>query len=131
MFVGRPPFDIPFNVPFSTGREREYLQDAMSSGLLVGDGPWTMRASRLLSPLVGGGRCLMTTSCTHALEMAALLLDLEPGDEVIMPSFTFVSTANAFVLRGAVPVFVDSRPDTLNIDERQIEGEMARRRIRA
>jgi dTDP-4-amino-4,6-dideoxygalactose transaminase len=115
------PFDVPFNVPYLTGNESWYVADALNSGLLTGDGPFTRRAAGLLAPLVGGGECLLTTSCTHALEMSALLLELEPGDEVIMPSFTFVSTANAFALRGAVPVFVDCRPDTLNIDERLIE----------
>ncbi|WP_240937927.1 dTDP-4-amino-4,6-dideoxygalactose transaminase [Nocardioides sp. JQ2195] len=117
----RRPFDIPFNVSFLTGNESWYVADSLASGLLTGDGPFTRRASELLRPLVGGGSCLLTASCTHALEMTALLLNLQPGDEVIMPSLTFVSTANAFVLRGAVPVFVDCRDDTLNIDERLIE----------
>ena len=121
------PFDIPFNLSFLTGKEAWYVTDALNSRLITGDGPFTQRASDLLSPLVGGGACLLTTSCTHALEMAAMLLDLGPGDEVIMPSFTFVSTANAFVLRGAVPVFVDCRPDTLNIDEAKIEGAITSR----
>lgn len=113
--------DIPFNVSYLTGAEAGYVADAMSSRLLTGDGPFTSRASQLLAERVGHGTCLLTTSCTHALEMSALLLDLSEGDEVIMPSFTFVSTANAYVLRGAVPVFVDCHEDTLNIDERQIE----------
>ena len=91
------------------------------------DGPFTQRATDLLRTLVGGGDCLLTTSCTHALEMTAILLDLQPGDEVVMPSFTFVSTANAFALRGAVPVFVDIRPDTLNIDETRIEEAITER----
>jgi dTDP-4-amino-4,6-dideoxygalactose transaminase len=121
------PFDVPFNVPYLTGNESWYVADALASGLLTGDGPFTRRAAGLLAPLVGGGECLLTTSCTHALEMTALLLELEPGDEVIMPSFTFVSTANAFALRGAVPVFVDCRPDTLNIDERLIEEAITER----
>jgi dTDP-4-amino-4,6-dideoxygalactose transaminase len=112
---------IPFNVAHLTGNESAYLAEAMESRLLTGDGPFTTRASQLISDRVGGGRCFLTTSCTHALEMSALLLELNEGDEVIMPSFTFVSTANAYVLRGAVPVFVDCRPDTLNIDERLIE----------
>lgn len=120
-------FDIPFNVPFLTGNESWYVADSLNSGLLTGDGPFTRRAASLLAPLVGGGECLLTTSCTHALEMSALLLELEPGDEVIMPSFTFVSTANAFALRGAVPVFVDCRTDTLNIDERLIEEAITER----
>jgi dTDP-4-amino-4,6-dideoxygalactose transaminase len=109
---------IPFNRPFLAPREREYLMRAVVSGQTSGDGPFTGRATALLTALVGAPSALLTTSCTHALELTALLLDLQPGDEVIMPSFTFVSTANAYVLRGAVPVFVDCRPDTLNIDER-------------
>lgn len=120
-------FDVPFNVSFLTGNEAWYAADSLQSALLTGDGPFTRRAALLLSPLVGGGDCLLTTSCTHALEMAALLLDIEAGDEVIMPSFTFVSTANAFVLRGGVPVFVDCRPDTLNIDEQLIEEAITER----
>lgn len=103
------------------------MHEALQSGLTSGDGPFTRRATDLLRPLVGGGDCLLTTSCTHALEMAALLLDLDPGDEVIMPSFTFVSTANAFALRGAVPVFADIRPDTLNIDPAHVEEAITER----
>jgi dTDP-4-amino-4,6-dideoxygalactose transaminase len=103
------------------GDEVGYMTDAIARAHLSGDGYYTMRASELLERATGGLKALFTTSCTHALDMSALLLDLEPGDEVIMPSFTFVSTANAFVLRGARPVFVDVRPDTLNIDERLIE----------
>lgn len=118
---------IPFNIAHLTGREERYLAESMTSRLLTGDGPFTARASELISGLVGGGSSLLTTSCTHALEMTALLLDLSDGDEVIMPSFTFVSTANAYVLRGAVPVFVDCRPDTLNLDERLIEGAITSR----
>ena len=113
---------IPFNRPYLADREREYMIRAVESGHTSGDGPFTRRAGDLVSALVGGGTTLLTTSCTHALEMTALLLDLKPGDEVILPSFTFVSTANAYVLRGAVPVFVDCRPDTLNIDERAVEA---------
>ncbi|MDP3891504.1 dTDP-4-amino-4,6-dideoxygalactose transaminase, partial [Nocardioides sp.] len=109
------------------GTEGALVAESLASGLLSGDGPFTDRASRLLSDLVGGGECLLTTSCTHALEMAALLLDLGPGDEVIMPSFTFVSTANAVVLRGATPVFVDCRPDTLNLDERLVAAAVTPR----
>lgn len=111
---------IRFNVPFLTGREGERLAEVLQTGHLEGDGPMTRRASALLAERTGGGRALLTTSCTHALEMAALLLDLAPGDEVIVPSFTFVSTANAFVVHGARPVFVDVRPDTLNLDERRL-----------
>ena len=116
--------EIPFNRPALMGREREYLERAMAAAHLSGDGEFTARCNKLLSGLLGGGRVLLTTSCTHALEMAALLLDLEPGDEVIMPSFTFVSTANPFVLRGARPVFVDCRADTLNLDERLVEDKV-------
>jgi len=112
---------IPFNRPFLAAREREYVRLAVESGQTSGDGPYTRRATDLLKTLAGARRALLTTSCTHALELTALLLDLRPGDEVIMPSFTFVSTANAYVLRGAVPVFVDCRPDTLNIDEQAVE----------
>jgi dTDP-4-amino-4,6-dideoxygalactose transaminase len=118
---------IPFNRPFTAGREAEYLLEATGSGHTSGDGPFTRRATALLTGLTGAGSALLTTSCTHALEMTALLLDLRPGDEVIMPSFTFVSTANAYVLRGAVPVFVDCRPDTLNIDERAVEAAITPR----
>jgi dTDP-4-amino-4,6-dideoxygalactose transaminase len=118
---------IPFNRPFLAPREREYLSQALDSGCTSGDGPFTRRAGDLIAALTGGGRVLLTTSCTHALELTALLLDLGPGDEVIMPSFTFVSTANAYVLRGAVPVFVDCRPDTMNIDERAVEAAITPR----
>jgi dTDP-4-amino-4,6-dideoxygalactose transaminase len=112
---------IPFTTPFHAPGESKYVGEAVASGLTQGDGPFTKRATELLTPLVGGGTVLLTTSCTHALEMSALLLDLQPGDEVVMPSFTFVSTANAFVLHGATPVFVDIRPDTLNMDETLVE----------
>ncbi len=108
---------IPFNRPELTGHELDYLRDAVGRGHLSGDGFYTRQCQDLLARILGGARVLLTTSCTHALEMAALLLDIGPGDEVIVPSFTFVSTANAFVLRGARPVFVDIRPDTLNLDE--------------
>jgi dTDP-4-amino-4,6-dideoxygalactose transaminase len=110
-----------------TGREAAYVQESMSGTLLSGDGPFTRRANELVAELTGGLAALLTTSCTHALEMSALLLDLGPGDEVILPSFTFVSTANAYALRGAVPVFVDVRPDTLNLDERLIEAAITDR----
>ncbi|GAB1645610.1 dTDP-4-amino-4,6-dideoxygalactose transaminase [Krasilnikovia sp. MM14-A1259] len=113
---------IPFNRPFLADRELDYLIEAASSGHTSGDGPFTRRATTLLGELTGARSVLLTTSCTHALELTGLLLDLHPGDEVIMPSFTFVSTANAYVLRGAVPVFVDCRPDTLNLDERALEA---------
>lgn len=112
---------IPFNKPYMTGNELGLIQEAHDIGHLAGDGIFTKRCHAWLEQHVGCHKALLTHSCTAALEMAALLLDLEPGDEVIMPSFTFVSTANAFVLRGAVPVFVDIRLDTLNIDENLIE----------
>lgn len=112
---------IPFNKPYMTGRELEYIAQAHDSGHLSGDGPFTKRCHAWLEQRTNARKALLTHSCTAALEMAAILLDLAPGDEVIMPSFTFVSTANAFVLRGAVPVFVDIRHDTLNIDESLIE----------
>jgi len=112
---------IPFNRPFMTGDETRYIMEAHANGQLAGNGPFTRRCHSWLKKETGCRKALLTHSCTAALEMAALLLDLKPGDEVIMPSYTFVSTANAFVLRGAVPVFVDIRPDTLNIDETLIE----------
>lgn len=113
---------IPFNVPPLKGRESTYLQEALASRHLSGDGPFTRRCHQWLEEHTGTRKALLTHSCTAALEMSALLADLGPGDEVIMPSFTFVSTANAVVLRGAVPVFVDIREDTLNIDETLIEA---------
>jgi dTDP-4-amino-4,6-dideoxygalactose transaminase len=118
---------IPFNKPYMTGRELEYIAQAHANGHLSGDGPFTKRCHAWLEQRIGCRKALLTHSCTGALEMAALLLDLQPGDEVIMPSFTFVSTANAFVLRGAVPVFVDIRPDTLNLDETLIEAAITPR----
>ncbi|NUS72415.1 MAG: dTDP-4-amino-4,6-dideoxygalactose transaminase [Corynebacteriales bacterium] len=120
------PF-VPFNRAYESGRERDYVSESISSGALSGDGPFTKRVTDLIVARSGAEGGLLTTSCTHALEMSAVLLDLEPGDEVIMPSFTFVSTANAYALRGAVPVFVDCRPDTLNIDERLIEAAITER----
>jgi dTDP-4-amino-4,6-dideoxygalactose transaminase len=113
---------IPFNRPLVLDAGYEYLRQAVALGHLSGDGPFTRRCHALLEQLLGVPRVLLTTSCTHALELAALLLEIEPGDEVIVPSFTFVSTANAFVLRGARPVFADIRPDTLNLDESLLEG---------
>jgi len=112
---------VPFNRPTLTGREYEYIKAAVDSGHLSGNGPFTKRCQHWIEAHVQCRRALLTHSCTAALEMSALLLDLEPGDEVVMPSFAFVSTANAFVLRRAVPVFVDVRADTLNIDESLIE----------
>jgi dTDP-4-amino-4,6-dideoxygalactose transaminase len=112
---------IPFNKPSVVGSELLYVGQAVAGGHASGDGPFTKRAQAMLEDCFDAKRVLLTTSCTSALELAALLCDLQPGDEVIVPSYTFVSTANAFVLRGAKPVFVDVRPDTLNIDERLIE----------
>jgi dTDP-4-amino-4,6-dideoxygalactose transaminase len=112
---------IPFNRPHLTGREFAYIEEAVRNGQLAGNGMFTARCQERLEQMLGARRVLLTHSCTAALEMAALLLDLGPGDEVIMPSFTFVSTANAVVLRGATPVFVDIRRDTLNLDERLVE----------
>lgn len=118
---------IPFNKPYMTGGELGYIADAYGNRQLSGDGMFTRRCHEWLEQRTGSRKALLTHSCTAALEMAALLLDLQPGDEVIMPSFTFVSTANAFVLRGAVPVFVDIRADTLNIDEALIEAAITSR----
>lgn len=118
---------VPFNRSSTVGRELEYVAQAITNGHIAGDGPFTKRCHTQLEALTGARRALLTTSCTHALEMCALLLDLKPGDEVVCPAFTFVSTINAFVLRGAVPVFVDVRADTLNIDESAIEQALSRR----
>lgn len=112
---------IPFNVPPYIGAEEEYVINAIRSHKICGDGEYTRKCNEWLEKETGAKRVLLTTSCTHATEMAALLADVRPGDEIIMPSYTFVSTADAFVLRGAVPVFVDIRPDTMNIDEKLIE----------
>ncbi len=113
---------IPFNAPPVVGSEIDYMRLAMESGKLCGDGGFTHRCQQWMEQRFGSRKVLLTPSCTASLEMAALLIDIQPGDEVIMPSFTFVSTANAFVLRGARIVFVDVRPDTMNIDERKIEA---------
>ncbi len=118
---------IPFNRPYTTGRETVLMADAVARGHLSGDGHYTKTASSLLSDITTVPHVLLTTSCTHALEMAALLLELGEGDEVIMPSFTFVSCANAFALRGARPVFVDIRLDTHNIDEYLVEAAITTR----
>ncbi len=112
---------IVFNVPPYTGRELEYISQAVEQQKICGDGEFTRRCNAWIEERTGTKKCLLTTSCTHATELAALLAEIGPGDEVIMPSYTFVSTADAFVLRGAVPVFVDIRPDTMNIDETLIE----------
>lgn len=118
---------IPFNWPHMTGKELAYIAESHSKGRLAGDGPFTKRCQGWLEQRAGGGKALLTHSCTAALEMAALLIDTRSGDEIIMPSFTFVSTANAFVLRGGVPVFVDIREDTLNLDERLVEAAITPR----
>ncbi len=112
---------INFNVPPFTGKEFEYMKQAVENQKICGDGPFTRKCSEWIERQTGTARCLLTTSCTHATELAALLAEIKPGDEVIMPSYTFVSTADAFVLRGATAVFVDIRPDTMNMDERLIE----------
>ncbi len=112
---------IPFNVPPFVGKELEYIQDAINDRKICGDGKYTKKCNEWLERKTGSQRALLTTSCTHATEMAAILAGIKAGDEVIMPSFTFVSTADAVVLRGATPVFVDIRPDTMNIDETLIE----------
>ena len=112
---------IPFSRVAPMGREMEYVRESLGSGQIVGDGPFTKKCQDLLRRRLGAHSALFTTSCTHALEMSALLFDIKPGDEVIMPTFTFVSTANAFALRGARPVFVDSHAITLNMDERLLE----------
>jgi len=118
---------IPFNKPYLTGKELHYISEAHAQGQLAGDGYFTKKCNAWLEETTGCHKALLTHSCTAALEMAAILADIQPGDEVIMPSYTFVSTANAFVLRGGVPVFVDIREDTLNIDERLIEAAITPR----
>ena len=121
------PLRIPFNRPTQTRLVDEYVAQALHSGHLSGDGDFTRRCQELLSDLLGNATVLLTTSCTHALELTALLLDIGPGDEVIVPSFTFSSTVNAFVLRGATPVFIDIRRDTLNLDESILESLVTER----
>ncbi len=118
---------IPFNKPFMTGKELHYIAQAHFNGMLAGDGPFTNRCHQWLHTKTGTQKALLTNSCTAALEMAAMLIDTRPGDEIIMPSFTFVSTANAFVLRGGIPVFIDIREDTLNLDEHLIEAAITPR----
>lgn len=110
-----------FNVPPHVGRELDYIKEAVEKHKICGDGEFTKRCNAWFEKQTGTKKCLLTTSCTHATELAALLADIQPGDEVIMPAYTFVSTADAFVLRGATPVFVDIRPDTMNMDENLIE----------
>lgn len=113
---------IPFNRPFRSDNELEFINETIVSGRLSGDGAFTAKCHALLESQLGTPKALLTSSCTHALEMAALLLDIKAADEVIVPAFTFVSSVNAFVLRGALPVFIDIRPDTLNLDEAQLES---------
>ncbi len=119
--------EIPFNKPALVGNELAYMNEAVARGHISGDGEFTRRCQDLLQRELGVANVLLTTSCTHALELAALLLDVQPGDEVLVPSFTFTSTINAFVLRGAAPVFIDIRPDTLNLDESKIECAITER----
>jgi len=118
---------IPFNRPFAVGREIDYIRQAIENAHLCGDGSFTKKCQAWLEARVGCSYAQLTHSCTGALEMAAMLVDIQPGDEAIMPSFTFVSTANAFVLRGGVPVFVDICPDTLNLDASKIEAAITPR----
>ncbi len=120
-------YRIPFNRPSLVGLEYQYIAEALAAGQISGDGQFTQKCQQFLERQLGVGRALLTTSCTDALEMAALLLRIEEGDEVIVPSFAFVSTVNAFVLRGAAPVFIDIRPDTLNLDEKQLERRIGPR----
>lgn len=118
---------IPYNRPYMTGRELEYIQNAFERKQLSGNGHFTAKCSQWLEETVGSPKSFLTHSCTDALEMTAILLDAQPGDEVIMPSFTFVTSATAFALRGIKPVFVDIRPDTLNIDEKKLEESITER----
>jgi len=118
---------INFNVPPYTGKEIEYIKQAVENQKICGDGPFTKKCNEWIEKKTGTTKCLLTPSCTQATELAALLADIKEGDEIIMPSFTFVSTADAFVLRGAKPIFVDIRPDTMNIDETKIEEAITER----
>lgn len=118
---------VTFNIPPCVGTEEKYIKDAISKHKICGDGEYTKKCNAWLEEKTGSSKVLLTTSCTHATEMAALLSDIQPGDEVIMPSYTFVSTADAFVLRGARVVFVDIRPDTMNIDENKIEAAITKK----
>src|ERR1044071_6195466 len=119
--------NVDFNRPVVVGNEFEYMKQAVENGHISGDGPFTKKCHALLEKQLGVSKVLLTTSCTHALEMSAILLDIQPGDEVIFPDFTFVSTVNAFVLRGAKPVFLDVREDTLNMDESKLEAAITPR----
>jgi dTDP-4-amino-4,6-dideoxygalactose transaminase len=116
-----PEINVDFNRPVLVGNEFEYMRQAVENGHISGDGPFTKKCHAFFEKELGVQKALLTTSCTHALEMSAILLNIQPGDEVIIPDFTFVSTVNAFVLRGAKPVFLDVRPDTLNLDESKLE----------
>ncbi len=118
---------VDFNKPVTVGKEFEYMQQAISNAHISGDGAFTKKSHAYLESELGVKKALLTTSCTHALEMSAILLDFKPGDEVVIPDFTFVSTVNAFVLRGAKPVFVDVHPDTLNLDESKLEAAITPR----
>jgi dTDP-4-amino-4,6-dideoxygalactose transaminase len=118
------PYAVPFNKASLVGNELRYISEAVAAGHISGDGPFTRKCHAFLEKELGVSKVLLTTSCTHALEMCALLLHIQPGDEVILPPFTFVSTINAFALRGAKPVFVDIREDTLNLDERLVEQKI-------
>src|SRR5512147_1329105 len=118
---------VDFNRPVIVGNEMEYIQQAIANAHISGDGPFTKKCHAFLEKELGVKKVLLTTSCTHALEMSAILLDIQPGDEVIFPDFTFVSTVNAFVLRGAKPVFLDVRADTLNLDESKLEAAITPR----
>ncbi len=122
-----PNYKIPFNKATLTGKEFDYIREAIEDGHISGDGKFTKKCHELLEETFNIPKALLTTSCTHALEMAAILLDIQEGDEVIVPSFTFVTTINAFVLRGAKPVFADVRLDTLNLDEQQLESLITER----
>src|SRR6476646_2493460 len=119
--------NVDFNRPALVGNELEYMKQAIENGHISGDGPFTKKCHAFLEKELGVPKALLTTSCTHALEMSAILLDIQSGDEVIIPDFTFVSTVNAFVLRGAKPVFVDVRQDTLNLDESRLEAAITPR----
>lgn len=118
---------IPFNIPPYVGNENRFIEEAINSGKICGDGTFTQKCNCWIENNTGTAKALLTTSCTHAIEMAALLCDVKPGDEIIMPSYTFVSTADAFVMRGGIPVFVDIRPDTMNIDENLIEEAITKK----
>ena len=122
-----PEINVDFNRPIVVGNEFEYIKQAVENGHISGDGPFTKKCHAFLEKELGVPKALLTTSCTHALEMSAILLDIQSGDEVIIPDFTFVSTVNAFVLRGAIPVFLDIRPDTLNLDESKLEAAITPR----